>query len=424
MATNSSKPARLSKRTVDALEPRDKAYVSFDEDVKGFGVRVMPSGCKTFVLEYRPGAGGRGIAKRRLTLGRSGSMTVEQARKAALDAWAQIRLGADPQAAKAGQRAAPSVSDLIDAFLGGHVGTKLKPGTAAGYKIALATLREAYGSTKAESLKRAEVAALHRSMAATPYQANRTLAAISSLYSWSERHGYLTEGHGNPAQKIGRFREQSRERYLTSDELTRLGDALAQAETVGLPYIVDETKPTAKHAPKPENRRRKIDPFAIAAVRLLILTGARLNEILTAKWSYIDFERGLLNLPASKTGKKSVYLSAAAIEVLSQLPRVAGNPHIICGEKADGYRADLKKPWAAITHAADLRGLRVHDLRHSFASVGAGGGLGLPIIGKLLGHSQPATTARYAHLDADPIRRAVEAIGDTISAAMNRNPSA
>jgi len=227
-----------------------------------------------------------------------------------------------------------------------------------------------------------------------------------------------------PGAQVGRYREQGRERYLTSDELARLGDALAQAEAIGLPYTVDETKPKAKHAPKLENRRRKIDPFAIAAILLLILTGARLNEILTAKWSYIDFERGLMNLPTSKTGKKSIFLSAAALEVLSRLPRIEGNPHIICGEKEGGCRADLKKPWAAITHAADLEGLRIHDLRHSFASVGAGGGLGLPIIGKLLGHSQPATTARYAHLDADPIRRAVEAIGNTISAALNRNPIA
>jgi integrase len=127
-----------------------------------------------------------------------------------------------------------------------------------------------------------------------------------------------------------------------------------------------------------------------------------------------------MNLPTSKTGKKSIFLSAAGLEVLSQLPRIEGNPHIVCGEKEGWYRADLKKPWAAITHAADLKGLRIHDLRHSFASVGAGGGFGLPIIGKLLGPSQPATTARYAHLDADPIRRA----GNTISAALNRNPTA
>ena len=151
---------------------------------------------------------------------------------------------------------------------------------------------------------------------------------------------------------------------------------------------------------------------------MLILTGARLREILHAKWEHVDFERGILFLSDSKTGKKPVYLSAAALAILSALPRIEGNPHIIAGMKG-GPRADLKRPWAAVTRAAGLDGLRIHDLRHSFASVGAGASLGLPIIGKLLGHSQAATTHRYAHLDADPLRRAVETIGATIAAAMD-----
>jgi integrase len=228
----------------------------------------------------------------------------------------------------------------------------------------------------------------------------------------------------NPAKGIKRNPEQGRERYLSTDELARLGDALVEAETSGLPYSVDETKPKAKHAPKPENRCRKLNPFAVAAMRLLILTGARLSEIMTAKWDFIDFERGLLNLLTSKTGKKPIFLSAAALEVLTSLPRVDGNPFLIPGQKDGAPRTDLKKPWAAVTEAAGLPGLRIHDLRHSFASVGAGASLGLPIIGKLLGHTQPATTARYAHLDADPIRRAAETIGNTIAAALNRKPSA
>jgi integrase len=182
--------------------------------------------------------------------------------------------------------------------------------------------------------------------------------------------------------------------------------------------------PKAKHAPKAENRRVKLDPFAVAAIRLLILTGARLREILHAKWENVDFERSILFLPDSKTGRKPVYLSAAALDVLSSLPRIAGNPHIIAGAKDGAPRADLKKPWAALRRVAGLEGVRIHDLRHSFASVGAGASLGLPIIGKLLGHTQAATTHRYAHLDADPMRRAAETIGATISAAMNRKPSA
>jgi integrase len=158
--------------------------------------------------------------------------------------------------------------------------------------------------------------------------------------------------------------------------------------------------------------------FAAAAIRLLILTGARLREILHAQWRHVDIERGVIFLADSKTGRKPVYLSAAALEVLSGLPRIAGNPHIIPGEKAGQPKADLKKPWAAVCKAAGLEGLRIHDLRHSFASIGAGASMGLPVIGKLLGHSQAATTHRYAHLDADPLRRAADTIGATISAAM------
>jgi integrase len=179
-----------------------------------------------------------------------------------------------------------------------------------------------------------------------------------------------------------------------------------------------KNSPKAKHAPKEDNRRVMLDPFAVAAIRLLILTGARLREILHARWEHVDFERGVIFLPDSKNGKKPIYLSAASLAVLAALPRIEGNLFVISGEKAGQARVDLKRPWAAVTKAAGFEGLRIQDLRHSFASVGAGASLGLPIIGKLLGHRQAATTHRYAHLDADPVRRAAETIGATISAAM------
>ncbi len=164
------------------------------------------------------------------------------------------------------------------------------------------------------------------------------------------------------------------------------------------------------------NRRVVLDPHAVAAIRLLILTGARLREILNLKWAEVDAERGMAFLPDSKTGKKTLYLSAAAQAVLAAIPRVEGNPHVIAGQ-GGAARVDLKRPWASVTAAAGLPGVRLHDLRHSFASVGAGASMGLPIIGKLLGHSQAATTERYAHLDADPMRRAADTIGATIAAA-------
>jgi integrase len=238
-------------------------------------------------------------------------------------------------------------------------------------------------------------------------QARQTYG-MSKCFSWATDRGLVPEGHVNPAGRIERYREQGHERFLTNEELARVGDVLREGETIGLPYEVDEAKPTAKHAPKAGNRGVKLDPYAVAAIRLLILTGARFKEILDAKWEHVDFERGILFLPDSKTGRKPVYLSAAVLTILASLPRLEGNPHIIAGMKDGTPRADLKKPWAAVTKAANLTGLRIHDLRHSFASIGAGASLGLPIIGKLLGHRQAATTQRYAHLDADPIRRAAE----------------
>jgi integrase len=375
----------------------------------------MPSGVKTFVVEYRPGEGGRAVNKRKLTLGRYGSTTVEQARKAAGDALARVRLGEDPQAEKSRQRAALTVAALIEAFLDGHVEAKLKPRTRCDYAIVFERLRAASGNIKAAALSTAHVAVLHRSMAGTPYQANKMLDAVSSLYAWAERHDYLPEGFSNPARKIVRYRQQGRERFLTNEEIARLGDALRVGETEGLPWQGEYDN---KHIVKEENRRTVLDPFAVAAIRLLILTGARLREVLHAKWPEIDFQRGLLNLADSKTGRKSIFLNAPALEILASLPRLEGNPHIIPGLKEGAPRVDLKKPWAAVTKAAGPEGVRIHDLRHSHASVGAAAGLSLPFIGKLLGHTQPATTARYSHLAHDPVREASERIGAVISAAL------
>jgi integrase len=202
---------------------------------------------------------------------------------------------------------------------------------------------------------------------------------------------------------------------LSSEELERLGAAIREAEAVGFAWAVDDSKPSSKHVPK-GNRRTTIGPHAAGALRLLLFTGCRLREILHLKWDHIDFERGLLFLPESKTGKKTIILNAPALAVLNALPRVGG--FVIAGEAEDKPRTDLKRPWAMVTKRANLEGLRIHDIRHSFASFGAGGGMGLPIVGKLLGHANATTTARYAHLDVDPLRRASERIGSTIAAAM------
>jgi integrase len=220
----------------------------------------------------------------------------------------------------------------------------------------------------------------------------------------------------NPTSGIEKFREQVRERFLSESELLRLGEAIREAETVGIPWIKQSK---SKHAPKLENRTTNIGPHAAAALRLLIFTGARLREILDLRWDYVDLQRGLLFLPDSKTGKKTIVLGAAALAVLENLPRVG--KFVIAGTDNDKPRADLQRPWALVSERADLAGLRLHDLRHSFASVGAGSGFGLPVIGKLLGHSNSKTTERYAHLAADPLRRASDVISGAIAKAMGES---
>ena len=414
---------KLTRQPLANLKPRSKPYIEYDTELIGFGVAVYPSGIKSWVCEYRPHGGGRGCREKARDARQDLSIDARSCAQGRRRHAGRCPAGRRPAQEKAERRASVTVGELIDLFDARYVGPMLKPGTAIGYRIALEELRRAHGALKATALTRSHVATLHFGMADRPYAANRAVAIWSKAFAWAAGTGLVPEGQ-NPAKGIKKYREQGRERFLTSEELARLGDTLREGETIGLPYSVDETKPTAKHAAKADYRRVKLDRYAASALRLLILTGARLREILHAKWEQVDVERGLIFLADSKTGKKPLYLSAAAQKVLADLPRIQGNPHVIAGAKDGAPRSDLKKPWAAVSRAAGLEGVRLHDLRHSFASFGAGASLGLPIIGKFLGHSQPATTARYAHLDADPMRRAVDTIGSTISAAMNRKPSA
>ena len=215
------------------------------------------------MCEYRPHGGGRGIAKKRVTLGKTSQLTPDQARKGAADLLAAVRLGGDPAQEKMERRSSVTVGQLIDLFDAQYVGPMLKPGTTVSHRIALEELRRAHGALKATALTRAHVAVLHFRMADRPYAANRAAAVWSKAFAWAADAGLIPEGH-NPARGIRKYREQGRERFLTSEELARLGKALREGETVGLPYSVDETKPTAKHAAKADHRRVKIDQYATA----------------------------------------------------------------------------------------------------------------------------------------------------------------
>jgi integrase len=406
---------RITKRVVDGLKPLASEFAVWDSKLPGFGVRVRPTGAMSYIVVYRAGSG-RGAPVRRYTIANVGKVTPETARRRAKGILGAVAHGHDPAGEKAIARGTLTISELADRFMAEHVEQKRKPGTAIFYRHLLdKVIRRELGATKADKLKRAQVARLHGSLKKTPFQANRVLAVIGSMYAFAGRSGVVPEGV-NPARRIEQFKEPRRERFLTGKELERLGSAIREAETKGIPWDVDEGKPKAKHLPKAKNRFTKIGPFAAAAIRLLLFTGCRLREILHLKWEQVDLERGLLFLADSKTGRKTVILNAPALAVLANLERLGS--FVVPGDDPEKPRADLKRPWEAVAKRAGLDGVRLHDLRHTYASFGAGGGLGLPIIGKLLGHTQASTTQRYAHLDADPLRRASEAIGGRIAAAL------
>jgi len=407
---------RITKRTVDALHSNGREFTAWDDTVIGFGVRVRPTGAKSYVVVYRAGSG-RGAPVRRYTIAAVGKITPESARARAKVILGAVAHGHDPANYKSAERGTPTVAELADQFMADHVRAKRKAGTTEFYRDILDRIvKPALGTTKADKLTRLQVGRLHSSLADTPFQANRVLAVVSSMYAFAGRAGIVPEST-NPARGIDKFKESRRERFLNGEELERLGRAIREAETTGIPWTVDNSSPFAKHVPKAK-RLTKIAPAAAAALRLLLLTGCRLREILHLRWEHVDFERGCLFLPDSKSGRKTVILNAPALAVLKKLERLG--PYVIPGDNPAHPRHDLKRPWDAVTKRAGLKGVRLHDLRHTYASFGAAGGMGLPIIGRLLGHTHIATTARYAHLDNDPIRRASEAIAQQIVSALNR----
>ena len=233
-----------------------------------------------------------------------------------------------------------------------HIDPKRKSRTAEFYRDILERLlKPAVGTTKADKLTRLQVGKLHSSLSATPFQANRVLAVVGSMFAFAVRAGIVAEGT-RPAAGIEKYRESRRERFLNGEELERLGSAINEAETSGIPWTVDTSKPTAKHLPRLANRRTKISLSAGAAIRLLLFTGCRLREILNLKWEYVDLERGVLFLPDSKSGRKTVVLNAPAMTVLNGLERIG--PFVVPGDTPGNPRSDLKRPWESITVRAGL----------------------------------------------------------------------
>jgi integrase len=381
---------KLTKRTIETLAPREVDYIAWDNDVSGFGVRVMPSGRKSFVLQYRAGR-----RSRRMVLGYVNIVTPEQARTMAIQHLAALRQGVDPLGERDSDRDAVTVKDLAARFDAEHIAVHLKPSTQKEYRRSLKKfILPFFGNRPIAEVSREEVARFHHKYRHIPYQANRCLEILSKMFNLAELWALRPDG-SNPRKHIEKYREEKRERFLSAAELRRVGEVLREMEAEGLEM-----------------------PSAIAAVRLLILTGCRLNEIMTLRWEYVDLDRGVLNLPDSKTGAKTVHLGKPAIDTLRRLPRLLGNQWVICGIKPGGRLIDLQPFWQRLRARAGLKDARIHDLRHTFASAAVAAGQGLPMIGKLLGHTQVVTTARYAHLAADPVKAAANGVAERIADAL------
>ena len=388
---------KITKRTVEALMPgADGAEtVLWDSELRGFGVRVQRGGVRSYVLQYRAG-NQRGTPLRKLTIGRHGSpWTPETARREARRLLGAIADGTDPAAERVARREAPTMTDLARRFVTEHVEAKRKASTAAEYRRLVGkVILPSLGARRVADVTRAEIAKLHHGLHGAPYQANRTLAVLSKMFNLAERWGLRPDG-SNPCRHVEKFGERKRERMLAGSELARLGEALAGYEG---------------------------SPFVVGAIKLLIFTGARLGEVLGLRWDWIDLDRGEARLPDSKSGAQTLHLPPPALAVLTTLPRIENNPHVIAGHRTGAPLVNLEKPWRAIRARAGLDDVRLHDLRHAFASIAASSGLGLPIIGKILGHTQPATTARYAHLASDPVKAAAAAVAEKIASAMGGSP--
>jgi integrase len=413
---------KLSQAIAESFEAGTRAYIRYERSLPGFGVRVTPAGAKSWVFEYRPG-GGRRAATRRMTLGRIDALPYSKARKSAEKLYHRTRLGEDPAGARDSEREAPTLDAVIDRYMREEIAPAKKPRTAALYAQYFRNhISPALGRKRAVAISYSDIAKLHRSIGATGAEvtANRIVSLLGALYNWAGKAGEVPRDT-NPARDVSRFREQARTRYLSEDEIARLGNALACGETEGFPLEVDPDKPTSKHVPK--NGRTRISPYAAGAIRLLLLTGCRLNEVLTLRWGDVDFERALLMLPDSKTGARPVWLNAAALAVLEDLCKIRISDYVIAGDLPDRPRSDLNRPWRQVVKQAGLEDVTLHSLRHTHASIGVGAGLGLPLVGALLGHKVASTTSRYAHIDSTPARRASETVGATIAAALKGRPA-
>lgn len=360
---------KITKRVVDAAPIPEKGENWIrDTELTGFSLRILASGSKTYQVQYRSGG-----ATRRVSLGKHGTITCDEARTEAKIILGDVSKGKDPSQERSTYRGAPTIAQVCERFMDEYVPVHCKESTAKEYRRNVDLfIKPAMGTRKVPDITRTDIAKLHHDHRDKPYQANRTLGVLSVVFNQCEVWGFRPDG-SNPCRHVKKYTEKKRERFLSPEEMKRLFEVLDECEKDG-----------------------SESPAMCNAIRLLALTGCRLGEIQTLKWEYIEGKT--FKLPDSKTGAKTVYLGQAVLDVLAKAERIENNPYVITGNKEGQYLSDFQKPWRRIRKKSGLDDVRIHDLRHSFASFGLANGLNLAEIGKLLGHSQVQTTARYAHL--------------------------
>ncbi|OWV82710.1 tyrosine-type recombinase/integrase [Rhizobium sp. R693] len=416
--------ASINNTTIKSLLKREPGAIIRDSHLAGFQALRIVTGI-SYRYEYRVGSG-RSSRVRRVTLGRHGELTPEEARQRAKK-HALVKLnGRDPAGMRADLRAMPTLEEFAEGYLAAKENVAIKQPLHAKPKLStISTYRSlirnhigpALGKCKLDQMETWDVERFHLKLGETnPVVSNRCLQLISSLWGGAARAKYVTRA-ANPVTGIERFAEFGCERFLNTDEMVRLGDAIRTAETVGIPYAPPPAKPgkKAKHIGKIR------PPYVISrnaadAIRCIALMGTRMSENLEVEWCDVDLELRFMTRH-TKTGKRAILIPEAAVEILKALPRVG---KYVFPQDSDPTRAkkDVRKQWYAVRKLAGLEDVRLHDLRHSFASVAVSGGESLFIVGKLLGHTQSKTTERYAHLEQGPARAAVERSAGRIHAAI------
>jgi len=384
---------KLTKRQVEGLTVKPADYFVWDNEIAGFGVRVMKSGRKSYLVQYR--AGGR---TRRKSIGPHGVLTADEARNEARRLLGEVAKGGNPSEDRQRALRTPTMASLCDRFVNEYAEHHCKPSTRKGYISLIDNwIKPRLGAFRIEDVRRKDIVEFHHNMRDRPYMANRAVSILSKMFNLAEDWG-LRSDSANPARRIKKFREEEKKRYLSDDEQIRLGNALAEALETG-----QET------------------PYAVSAIYLLMLTGCRLGEILTLKWEFVTFRH--LELPDSKTGRRRIPLPREASDIISALPRRDGNPYVILGETEFGHLVNLQKTWLRVRKKAGIEDVRMHDLRHTYASVAVTNGVDPFMLKEIMGHKNLQTTLRYSHLADDAVQRAAGSVASRIAGALRSKPA-